>query len=151
MTSRKLLQLEWPELKTKVVAEPLDVNHALYDWFMTNVPMQAVQTHVAVSGQSIYIINLRLKHAPNFSYRDLVEEYLPDTPVGRVGSGSLATGLVGSIGIKYGELYERMSYPNMAQIRAEDIEKFKKVGEAVWRSFYFTKEIIHCNIGALEA
>lgn len=150
MMMKRILEIEWPELGVKVQAEPLEFNKQVYEWLLDNCPLKAVQSHAVVTGKLMYILNLLLKKPPALKYEEMVAENLIDMPVGRVGCGGLASGLVGSISIKYGELTENLSYPNIAQIRDEDIEKVKWVGERVWQSIYKTKEIITCVLKARE-
>jgi len=54
----------------------------------------------------------------------------------------ITAGKVGSISVKYGEVSENMSYPVIGQVMEKDLKNLEKIGEAVWRSLYYTKEII---------
>jgi hypothetical protein len=74
-------------------------------------------------------------------YRDLAVEDLSEAKDGRIFI-FITAGKVGSISVKYAEVSENMSYPVIGQVREEDLKDLKKIGEAVWRSFYYTKEII---------
>lgn len=151
MVRRRILEFEWPELNMKVQAEPLNFNNQVYEWFLDNCPLRGVQSHAMVSGKLLYILNLPLKKPLIFDPNKVVRENLKTKPIGRVHCGALVTGLVGSVSIKYGEVTEDMtSGIDIAQVKDADMEILRKVGEAVWNSIYYTKEIITCNIKCKE-
>jgi hypothetical protein len=133
--------MSFPELGLSVKVDPLAVNKDLFDWFLENLPLKGVQSHAAVSGKLIYIMNLRMKKGCPVRYRDLAVEDLSEAKDGRIFI-FITAGKVGSISVKYAEVSENMSYPVIGQVREEDLKDLKKIGEAVWRSFYYTKEII---------
>jgi hypothetical protein len=54
----------------------------------------------------------------------------------------ITAGKVGSVSVKYGEVSENMSYPVLAQVRQEDLKDLEKIGTAVWKSIYSTKQVI---------
>ncbi len=74
-------------------------------------------------------------------YRDLAFEDLSEAKDGRIFI-FITAGKVGSVSVKYGEVSENMSYPVVAQVRQKDLKTLEKIGEAVWRSIYSTKEVI---------
>ncbi len=137
----KILEMEWPEIGIKVEAKPLDFNQDFYDYFLDNLPVKGIQSHAVVSGRLLYIMNLKLSTFPPRRYMDLKMEDLSLEPVGRV-SIFITSGKVGSIMVKYGEISEPMSYPTIAQVKAEDIPKLIQAGEAEWNSIYRDKNII---------
>jgi hypothetical protein len=137
----KYFAMNFPELGLSVKVDPLSVNKDLFDWFLENLPLKGVQSHAAVSGKLIYIMNLRMKKGRSFRYQDLAVEDLSEAKEGRIFI-FITAGKVGSISVKYAEVSENMSYPVIGQVRGEDLKDLKKIGEAVWRSFYHTKEII---------
>jgi hypothetical protein len=135
------LIMSFPELKLSVEAEPLSVNRALFDWFLGNLPLKGVQSHAVVSGKIIYIMNLRMKKPSPIRYRDLSMEDLAEAKDGRIFI-FITAGKVGSVSVKYGEVSENMSYPVLAQVRQEDLKDLEKIGTAVWKSIYSTKQVI---------
>ena len=137
----KILEMEWPEIGIKVEAKPLDFNQDFYNYFLDNLPVKGIQSHAVVSGRLLYIMNLKLSKFPPRRYMDLKMEDLSLEPVGRV-SIFITSGKVGSIMVKYGEISEPMSYPTIAQVKAEDIPKLIQAGEAEWNSIYRNKNII---------
>jgi hypothetical protein len=132
---------EWPEIGIAVEAEPLDFNLQYYDYFLDNLPIKVIQSHGAVAGKNLYTFTLRLSKFPPCRYMDLKAENLSLEPIGRV-SIFITAGKVGSIMFKYGDIPEPMSYPTFAQVKAKDIDKLIKAGEAAWNSIYRTKQII---------
>src|SRR4030042_3481745 len=78
------LIMSFPELNLSVGAEPLAVNRALFDWFLGNLPLKGIQSHAVVSGNLIYIMNLRMKKASPVRYRDLAVEDLSEARDGRI-------------------------------------------------------------------
>ena len=137
----KILEMEWPEIGIKVEAKQLDFNQDFYNYFLDNLPVKGIQSHAVVSGRLLYIMNLKLSKFPPRRYMDLKMEDLSLEPVGRV-SIFITSGKVGSIMVKYGEISEPMSYPTIAQVKAEDIPKLIQAGEAEWNSIYRNKNII---------
>jgi hypothetical protein len=117
------------------------VNRALFDWFLGNLPLKGIQSHAVVSGNLIYIMNLRMKKASPVRYRDLAVEDLSEAKDGRIFI-FITAGKVGSVSVKYGEVSENMSYPVLAQVRQEDLKNLAKIGAAVWKSIYSTKQVI---------
>lgn len=137
----RILEMEWPELKIKVEAEPLPFNQEFYDFFLDNCPLKGIQSHAVVSGQILYIMNLRFTKYPDKRYMDLQMEDLMEEPVGRI-SIFLTAGKTGSVMAKYGYVNEPMSYPSIAQVVEKDMEKLKEAGRAEWESIYRNKQII---------
>jgi hypothetical protein len=135
------LIMSFPELNLSVGAEPLSVNRALFEWFLESLPLKGIQSHAVVSGKIIYIMNLRMKKACPVRYRDLAVEDLSEGKDGRIFI-FITAGKVGSVSVKYGEVSENMSYPVLAQVRQEDLKNLARIGEAVWKSIYSTKQVI---------
>ena len=144
MTRDRTLVMEWPELDIRVECEPLAFNRECYDFLLDNLPIKGIQGHAVVTGELMYIMNLKLSTYPTFKYNDLKVEDLSMEDVGRV-SIFITAGRVGSISVKYGECTENMSYPTIAQVVARDIEKLKEAGAAIWNAIYKTKDIIIVN------
>src|SRR4030042_5633807 len=137
----KYFTMNFPELGLSVKVDPLPVNKDLFDWFLENLPLKGVQSHAAVSGKLIYIMNLRMKKGRSFRYQDLAVEDLSEAKEGRIFI-FITAGKVGSVSVKYGEVSENMNYPVLAQVRQEDLKNLAKIGEAVWKSIYSNKQVI---------
>jgi hypothetical protein len=138
---RRSFVIEWPSLGVKVVADGLDHNKDMREWFIDCLPVEAVQGHAMVSGELLYVMNLAMKMDPPRRYHDLVTELFTTQPVGRVNLFATA-GRIGSIMVKYGLITEPMRYPTIAQVRKQDIPELVKAGRAEWNSIYNTKEVI---------
>ena len=137
----RILEMEWPEVGIKVEAEPLSFNQEFYEYFLDNCPLKGIQSHAVVSGQLLYIMNLRFAKYPTRRYMDLQMEDLSEEPIGRV-SIFLTAGKTGSVMAKYGYVNEPMSYPSIAQVKEPDLDKLVQAGKAEWDSIYRNKEII---------
>ena len=137
----RLLEMEWPTLGISVVSEPLPYNQDYYHYFLDNCPIEGIQSHAVVSGKLLYIMNLRLSEFPRQRYMELTMEDLAEADIGRI-FVFVTFGKVGSIMAKYGEITEPMSYPTIAQVRNEDMDKLRQAGKAEWDAIYRSKEII---------
>lgn len=141
MLAKDKFVMKWLELDVEVTAKAIDYNRKAFDWFLENLPVTALQSHAVVSGKLMYLMNIPMKSLFPFNYRELIKEDLCLEPVGRVSFFATA-GKTGSIMVKYGEITEPMSYPTIAQVVEEDLEKLKEVGKTVWDSVYRTKKVI---------
>lgn len=141
--------MSFPEINLSVQVKPLSKNQKLYDWFLENLPLKGVQSHAVVSGKIIYIMNLRMKKPSPVRYRDLAVEDLSEAKDGRIFI-FITAGKVGSVSVKYGEVSENMSYPVLAQVRPEDLKNLAKIGEAVWKSLYSTKQVITVEFSKVQ-
>jgi hypothetical protein len=137
----RILEMEWPEAGVKVESEPLSFNQDFYEYFLDNCPLKGIQSHAVVSGKLLYIMNLKLSKFPSRRYMELKMEDLSEAPLGRIFI-FITAGKVGSVMVKYGDITEPMSYPTIAQVKKEDLEKIKQAGRAEWNSIYRNKEII---------
>lgn len=138
----KLLRIRWPELKKEVLVEPLKANQMLFDWFLENTPVKAIQGHAVVSGKHLYCLSVPFKkHMPaNHPKWETVRR--DEAPIGTVGI-FVGKGYTGSILIKYGKLTEIAYYPGvLGHVAEQDLETLKEVGKSVWDAIYNTKQII---------
>jgi len=138
----KLLKIKWPELKKEVLVEPLKANQMLFDWFLENTPVRAIQGHAVISGKHLYCLSVPFKKPMSHDHPEWETVRRDKAPIGTVGV-FVSKGNVGSILIKYGRLTEIASYPGvLGHVREQDLGILKEVGESVWDAIYNTKQII---------
>jgi hypothetical protein len=132
--------MRWPELNKQVVCEKLSHNQEQFDWWVSQLPLKAVQGHIMVAGWGLYTFTVPLKKRVTWIPRTEVIEEIRFQKDGRIDL-FMPMGSVASILVKYGEFTETMSYPTIAQVREDDMVTLREVGAAVWRSEIKTKEI----------
>jgi len=132
--------MRWPELKQQVVCEKLDHNREQFDWWVSQLPLRAIQGHIMVAGLGLYAFMVPLRQRVSWVPRTEVIEEIRFQKDGRVDL-FMPMGSVASILVKYGEFTETMSYPTFAQVREADLPALRAVGAAVWRSEVKTKAI----------
>jgi hypothetical protein len=133
--------MRWPELNKSVVFNKLNHNQKIFDWWVDQLPLRAVQGHVLVAGWGLSAWNIRLKNFTTWTPRTEVIEEFRTQPDGRVDLFMPMAGIT-TLLVKFGEFTETMSYPTIAQAREEDLDTLREVGMAVWRSVIKTKQII---------
>jgi hypothetical protein len=132
--------MRWPELGRQVVCERLGHNKEQFDWWVSQLPLRAVQGHIMVAGWGLYAFMVPLRQRVTWVPRTEVIEEIRLQKEGRVDL-FMPMGSVASILVKYGEFTETMSYPTFAQVREADLPALREVGAAVWRSEVKTKKI----------
>ena len=132
--------MRWPGLNRQVVCEKLPHNQEQFDWWVSQLPLRAVQGHIMVAGWGLYTFTVPLKKRVTWVPRTEVIEEIRKQKDGRV-DFFMPMGTVASILVKYGEFTETMSYPTFAQVREADLPVLREVGAAVWRSEVKTKDI----------
>jgi len=140
--------MKWPELDMSVECEPLEYNRCIYDWWLDHMPIRAVQSHAAVTGDVFYTLNIRLpEKGPVFPKDELKIELMTKAPEGYGtfsynAQSSLAGGRVGLAAVYYGPVHEEMDHCLSFKVIDRDIEKVKEAGRAIWKAIYKTKDII---------
>ena len=94
--------MRWPELGISVECEPLEYNRGIYDWWLDHMPIKAVQSHAAVTGEVFYTLNIRLPEpAPTFAHDELKIDLMTSAPEGYGQFGyNERGGLSGWIGLR---------------------------------------------------
>jgi hypothetical protein len=142
--------MSWPQLNQQIVCEKLPHNREQFDWWISQLPLRAVQGHIMVAGWGLYAFSVPLRQRVTWIPRTEVIEEIRRQKDGRIDL-FMPMGSVASILVKYGEFTETMSYPTFAQVRDQDLPVLREVGAAIWRSEVKTKEIITVEYLALEA
>ena len=148
MVEERHFVMRWPELDISIECKALPYNRGIYDWWLDHMPIKAVQSHAAVTGEVMYTLNVRLPEvAPVFSPGELKSQLMTEAPIGigRFSSnqrGSLSGGRVGGVVVVYGPLTEAMPAAYCFQVIEEDIKKLKEAGLRIWNAVYKTKDII---------
>ena len=148
MAEERHFIMKWPELGISIECEPLPYNRGIYDWWINHMPIKAVQSHAAVTGDCMYTLNVRLPEtAPVFKREELKIEIMTDVPEG-YGElsynqwGGLSGGRVGAVAVFYGPIYEAMEICCAFKVIDKDMEKLKQAGDAIWNFVYKTKQLI---------
>ncbi len=76
--------MRWPELRKEVVFNNLNHNQKIFDWWVDQLPLRAVQGHVLVAGWGLSAWNIRLKNFTTWTPRTEVIEEFRTQPDGRV-------------------------------------------------------------------
>ncbi len=146
--------MTWPELDISVECAPLGKNTEVLDWWLDRGPVKAIQSHAAVSGEVMYVLNARLPDRLPWTTVHATQVEVPMTDSVTVGlvslsfvvTGGQSAGQIGSIIVDYGPITEEMSlsvfgdFP-VARVVEADQEKIKYVGRRVWEGIYKTKEV----------
>ena len=134
----------WPSLNIKVACEPIDINENVFDLFVSNLPIKAIQGHDVIGGFALRDRNVRFTKNPY----DLSGEKLCKMCEADEGTVFLASpqGTSGEMLIKYGECVDDSLYIPFAKVSADDLAALKKAGKAAWVSAARTKDIIVTEI-----
>jgi hypothetical protein len=134
--------MRWPSLGKQVRCDKdKELNPHIFDWWMQQLPLKAVQCHTMVSGWCLYAVSVTVKtQMPWLPGSEAVED-LSLMPVGRVCTFS-PVGESMEVCTKYDAATEYMDLISFAQVRAEDFAILREVGAKIWDSVISTKEII---------
>jgi len=144
-----IFKIKWSTLDKEVRCKKIEHNQFIFDWFVKQFPIKALQGHTMAAGEALMLVSVPLKEALNWKPRSEAMEEIRAQKEGRItmfmGNGT-STGIV----IKYGKITEDMSYPTFAEVIEEDLPILKKVGEQQWNAMLFTKEIIIAEFCKME-
>jgi len=142
--------MRWPELDQQVRVKPIKQNREVFDWFVENLHIRALQGHAVVSGYGLFSPNLGFKEMFAWREKDLAKEALSEMPDGRL-AFFMTTGKVGNLVVKWGEMTEPLSYVTWAQVVEEDKATLAEVGKKVWRIFKgIDKPLVHVEFVGVE-
>jgi hypothetical protein len=133
--------MRWPTLGKQVRCDKLEHNQYIFDWFVDQLPLKAVQGHTVVSGWCLYAVGLALRKHMTWTPGTEASEDLSKDAVGRVHM-AIPAGEVMEVVTKYGEATEYMKLITIAQVREEDLPALGEVGAAQWKAVIQTKEVI---------
>ncbi|MDR8395077.1 DUF3830 domain-containing protein [Paraburkholderia sp. USG1] len=139
----RLIDIAWPQLNVKVVAELNDErNPELCEEFWQQLPFKVTQAHPVVSGASMYAWTPVVSSAP-VHYRELITE----CPIGRL-RYSQSTG--NKMSVQYGKGQEPLAQPVLGQVLPEYCHLLPGVGKAVWNNLFYEKDVIFLEVSAHE-
>lgn len=135
----RLIDIKWPELDIKVVAELADEqNPEMCEEFWQDLPFKVMQAHPVVSGESLYAWTPTISTAPV-----RVRQRIIDCPVGRL-RYSQATG--NKFSIQYGKGLEPLAQPVLGMVLPEYHHLLPIVGKAIWNNLFFVKDQIFVEV-----
>ncbi len=138
----KIFKMEWPELGKNVRVKPISHNIEVYDWFLSNLPTECLQTVTVVAGYSLFMLNLPLKQSFPWKQKELICENIVDMPKGRFTFFN-TVGKTANLSCKFGLVTEPMSYVTWAEVVEEDKKILVEVGEKLWSiAMGVNKEIV---------
>jgi hypothetical protein len=147
MTEERHFIMKWPELDISVEVKPIEFGKDVYEWFLNQLPIRALQSHAVINGGMTYTNNLRLPERPP-KFGKITPQGMEVKPVGRISidvGGGLAGGRLGAVIVRYGvvpKAWAMRSNPGNAQVVDEDIEKLKEACRQIWDAVYRTKKVI---------
>lgn len=141
--------MRWPELDKQVRVEPIDHNQDIFDWFISNLPMQCLQVVTVVAGLSLFMLNLPMRVQCGWVQEDSPSEDIVEMPEGRF-TFFMTTGNVANLSCKFDEVTEPMSYVTWAEVIEEDKAVLKEVGTQLWENLMSTKDIINVEFTRAE-
>jgi hypothetical protein len=120
-----------PELGKQVRVRPIGHNREVYDWFVSNLPIVALQGHETVCGYALAAQNVGFSLSLPWREQDLVQETMAAMPEGQVSLTS-AVGKAGSVGVKWGAMTAPLPVATWAAVVPEDLPVLAEVGKKVW-------------------
>jgi hypothetical protein len=133
------IDINWPELGVKVVAELADEsNPELCEEFWQHLPFKVLQAHPVVSGESVYAWTPIVSVAP-VRHR----EQIINCPVGRL-RYSQATG--NKFSVQYGRGLEPLAQPVLGMVLPEHCGKLPAVGKAIWENVFWRKDLYFVEV-----
>jgi hypothetical protein len=142
--------MRWPELGKQVRVRPIGHNQEVFDWFVENLPIRALQGHTVVAGYALFALNVAFKKAFPWREKDLAKDNVSTMPTGRF-TFFMTVGKVGNISVKWGEMTEPLSYVSWAEVVEEDQAILAEVGKTVWDIFMgLKKPIVHVEFVKVE-
>jgi hypothetical protein len=143
--------MRWPELSKEVRVEPIERNREVFDWFVGNLPLRALQGHAVVSGFGLFSQNVGFKKRYQWREAELELENLSKMAEGRL-AWVRTIGKAGNLIVKWGEMSEPLDYASWATVVEEDLETLAEVGQKMWSTcLAIEKPIIHVEFRELES
>jgi len=135
----RLIDIAWPELDIKVVAELADEeNPELCEEFWQDLPFKVLQAHPVVSGESLYAWTPTISTATVRLRRRIIDCAIGDLRY------SQATG--NKFSIQYGKGLEPLAQPVLGRVLPQYHPLLPKVGEAIWNNLFFVKKPIFVEV-----
>ena len=131
------IEMEWPELKTKVVATLADdKNPKLCDVLWKNLPIESIQSHAGCSGQMMYAFH----NIVDFTKPEHVEDHTAPKYWGKVPwpVGVIRFDAQGfqNIMVMWGKRTEPGKLAAVGFVREADLGKLGEVGEKVLEGMF---------------
>jgi hypothetical protein len=134
--------MRWPSLGKQVRCDGIDLNHDIFDWWVEQLPIKAVQTHTLVSGRVLSMTVVRTTAPYTWEPGSEATEDSRFVPDGRIKIKRHNVAGVVQIYVKYGDRTEDLQDVSFAQVRQEDLPILYEVGAEVWKSVMRTKQVI---------
>ena len=142
--------MRWPSLEKQVRFHGIDLNPAVYEWWLEQLPVRAVQTHTLVSGSVLSMTVVRPSTPYTWKVGSEETEDSRFVPDGRIKIKRHDVPGVAGLYVKYGPRTEDLQDISFAQAWEEDLPILRQVGAVVWKSIMWTKEIVVGEFLAME-
>jgi hypothetical protein len=144
-----IFKIKWPSLNKEVRCRKIEHNQHIFDWWIEQLPIKALQGHTMAAGEALLLVSVPLNVPVNWEIRNESIEEIRLQKEGRLtifmGNGT-STGIV----LKYGKVTEDMKYPTFAEVIEDDLHILKEIGKKQWESILFTKKIILAEFTTME-
>ena len=134
--------IRWPSLGKQVRCAAIDLNPGIFDWWVAQLPIKAVQTHTLVSGSVLSSLVVRTPAPYTWQPGTEATEDSRFVPDGRVKIKRHNVPGVVQIYVKYGPRTEDLQDVSFAQVWQQDLPVLYQVGAAVWKAVMQTKQVI---------
>ena len=124
---KRELEIQWPELQSKIVAEFLwEDAPRICETIWRALPFESISVHAMISGQMFY--NPTKIHVPQFI------ENVKSLHQLKPGEMTFSPVLSSNIVFIYGIVTEPMDQCIFAKVKDSDLENLKKVGVMIWEN-----------------
>jgi hypothetical protein len=134
--------MRWPSLGTQVRCGKISHNQHIFDWWVEQLPIKALQSHTMVSGWCLSVFFARVKTPWTWELGNEVREDMSLSPDGRIKIQNQPAGGVATVLVKYGDRTEDVHDMTFANVLEQDLPTLREAGAAQWKASLYTKEII---------
>lgn len=134
--------MRWPDLGAQVRCGKIDHNQHIFDWWVEQLPIKAIQSHTMVSGCCLSVVAARIKAPWTWEPGYEIREDMSLSPDGRMKIQSWPAGGVITFLVKYGDRSENIHDMTFADVCEEDLPALRQVGAVQWKSSVYSKEVI---------
>ena len=142
--------IRWPSLGKQVRCGGIDLNPGIFEWWVEQLPIKAVQTHTLVSGSVLSTLVVRAPAPYTWEPGTEVTEDSRFVPDGRVKIKRHNVPGVVQVYVKYGPRTEDLQDVSFAQVWEQDLPVLYQVGAAVWKAVMQTKQVIAVEFVKVE-
>lgn len=134
--------IRWPSLGKHVRCGGIDLNPGIFEWWVDQLPIKAIQTHTLVSGSVLSTLVVRTPAPYTWEPGTEATEDSRFVPDGRIKIKRHNVPGVVQVYAKYGPRTEDLQDISFAQVWEEDLPILYQVGAEVWKSVMQTKQVI---------